>query len=248
MNVQRARFYREVSVADASPSALEGEDAQRAGGGYRVLLDGKPLNTPAGAQLLLPTRALADAVADEWRAQGEKIHPGTMILTKLANTAIDCIARDRKAAIDQILAFACSDLVCYRGDAQTALAERQAQEWDPLLDWVSTVHGVKFKTGHGVAFIEQPADAMCTLESAIAARGDFVLAGLHSATALCGSAIIALALAEARLDADTAFKAAHVDEHYQWERWGKDQEAVAKADKKRSELFRIARVFELMRT
>ncbi len=244
MSLPRKRFYRDVLVFRPSLAIAGGG---RAGEGYLILLDRKTVNTPAGAPLLLPNLALAEAVAEEWRAQGEKIRPESMVLTRLAHIAIDRVARDRNVAVDQILAFSRSDLVCYRAGAQTELADRQTRAWDPLLQWADSVHGAKLKTGSGVAFIEQPEEAVHALESAIAAHDNFVLAGLNAAASLCGSAIIALALAEGRLDAGAAFEAAHADEIYQSERWGKDHEAAAKADKERTELFGIARIFELRR-
>ena len=208
--------------------------------GYLILLDGKPVKTPASAPLRLPSVALAEAVAEEWRAQGDKIRPASMGLTKLANTAIDRIASDRQPWVEQILRFGTSDLLCYRGE-HASLAARQALAWDPLLQWADSAYGVKLKTASGLCFIEQPHEAILALMRVITSRDDFVLAGLNAATTLSGSAVIALALADGRLDVENAFVAAHLDEIYQWERWGKDDEAAAKAEKERRELTEIAR-------
>lgn len=244
MSLPRSRFYREV---DTSPSPLVGERAPRAGEGHQILLDGKAVKTPAGARLLLPNSALADAIANEWRAQDKTIRPQTMILTKLANTAIDRVAPQRQDIVDQILAFGRSDLVCYRGEAQTSLAEQQARAWNPLLEWLDARHGAKLKAGSGLVFIEQPEAALRALQRAVAAYDDFMLAGLHATATLCGSAVIALALANGSLDAAGAFEAAHVDEFYQWARWGKDAEAEAKVENKRLELTVIANFLQLLR-
>src|SRR5689334_19938856 len=126
----RSRFYREVSVASH-------------GQGYRVLLDGKPIRTPAGGELAIPTRALAEAIAEEWQSQGDKVRPETMILTKLANTAIDRVAVHRGTAIAQVLSFARSDLLCYRADRPAALVELQHRVWDPILAWAKERYGAE---------------------------------------------------------------------------------------------------------
>lgn len=235
----RTRFYREVSIQ--SPG--EGERAS----GYAILLDGKPIRTPAGAPLLLPNAALAEAVAEEWRVQEEKIRPETMLLTRLANAAIDRVAPNREAIVGQILAFARSDLVCYRAEAPEALLARQARAWDPLIEWARARYGASFKSAAGIAFVEQPKDALEALERAMAGQGDHALAGLHAAATLLGSAIIALALLEGQLGADEAFAAAELDEIYQSEKWGRDHDAQMRFRRNAEELSEIARFFRLLR-
>lgn len=232
----RARFYRDVAVACPSE-----------GGGCLVLLDGKQVRTPAGAILVLPTRALADAVAEEWRAQREKIRPATMTLTKLANTAIDRIAADKHGAEAQILAFANSDLICYRADAPAELVARQRAAWDPLIDWVSGAYDAKFKTGAGIAFVEQPQDTVLAIGHALASRRAFELAGILAAAMLTGSAVLSLALADGRLEAEAVFAASHLDAIFQLERWGRDAEADAALASKQSELLETARFLGLLR-
>jgi chaperone required for assembly of F1-ATPase len=233
VSAQRDRFYRDASV-------------ERNGEGYAVRLDGKAVKTPAGRPLQLPTRALAEAVAEEWRQQEKQIRPETMLLTKLANTAIDRIASDRSAVIAQIIGFARSDLVCYRAETPAVLNNRQAEAWDPLLAWLDTQYGARLETVEGIGFHAQSSDALAALERAVSERGDFALAGLHAAACLCGSAVIALALAERQIDALAAFAAAHVDETFQQERWGEDPEAAAEAHSKAAELAHIARFLSLL--
>ena len=233
MNAPRPRFYREVAIESSSEST--------------ILLDGKPAKTPAGRLLQLPTQALAEAVAEEWRAQEPKIRPETMLLTKLANTAIDRVALDRQAVIDQIVSFAKCDLVCYRACEPAELKERQAKAWDPPLEWVRTHPGVDLKTTSGIAFLAQPVQALKALQNVLLGRSDFELAALSNAASVLGSAVLALTLADRKLDAEAAFAAAHVDEIYQRERWGEDQEAAAKARSKREELDKIAAFLRLVK-
>ena len=235
MNVSRQRFYREVSIGS------------HPGGGYSVLLDGKAVRTPAGSAFVLPNLQVAEAVADEWRAQEDKINPPTMLLTKLANTAIDRIAPDRAQAVRQIAAFARSDLLCYRAESPADLVERQDRIWNPLLEWASATYGIRLQCGSGVTYIEQPADALVVLEQAISQLTDFELAACHAAATSAGSAIIALALAAGHIDAGNAFSAAQLDEAYQAERWGMDEEAARRSQKKFVEMLVIAQFFALLR-
>jgi chaperone required for assembly of F1-ATPase len=234
MSGRVARFYKEVSVAPA-------------GGGYAVLLDGKPVHTPEKAQLILPNAALAEAVAAEWHAQAARVDPAIMPLTRIANTAIDRIAAARDAVITEIAAFAKADLTCYRADAPAELAALQAKTWDPILDWVEQKYGARLGATRGLRFVSQPADAVAALEGAVAAHDPFGLAALHTAVTLVGSLAIALALAEGRLDARAAYAAAHVDEQFQAERWGADSEAQTRHHARERELEAAAIVLESLR-
>jgi chaperone required for assembly of F1-ATPase len=228
-----ARFYKDVTVASAD-------------GGFAVQLDGCALKTPGGSTLIVPTQALAEAIAEEWREQGETLRHDTMLLTKLANTAIDRVRPNRPLAAEQIVGFARSDLVCYRADAPCELVARQDAQWDPLIDWARTHHGVALKTATGIGFVTQEAEALAALEARLAAYDDFALAALHAAAALMGSAVIALALAGGRLGAEDAFAAAELDRIYQTETWGMDAEAEGAARIRRAELLEIARFFKLL--
>lgn len=230
---RQARFYRDVVV-------------ERAGEEFQVLLDGRPIRTPAGAPLILPNESLAQAVADEWQAQGERVQPELMPLTKLVNTAIDRVASDRAAWIEQIPAFAKSDLICYRAIWPQDLVTRQSAQWDKLLEWARERFGAQFQTATGVGFVEQPPEAIEELARALAGQDDFALAALHAAAALTGSAIIALALSEGRLDADEAFAKSQLDEIYQAEKWGEDPEALIQSRSKAAVLRNITRFFCLL--
>jgi chaperone required for assembly of F1-ATPase len=229
----RSRFYRDVSVASLGRT-------------YRVLLDGKPIRTPAGAELAVPTRALAEAIAEEWRSQGEKVRPDTMILTKLANAAIDRVAVHRLTAIAQILSFARSDLLCYRAEGPDALVELQHRAWDPILDWARARFGVTLACGTGIGFVEQAPESLAGLERAIDEYDSFGLAALQAAATLLGSAVITLALAEQRLSPELAFAAAELDENYQAGRWGRDPEAEKHRAGKQAELIEITRFLQAL--
>lgn len=212
------RFYKEVAVAD----------------GGAILLDGKPVKTPARADLILPTPALAEAVAAEWRAQGDEIDPRTMKLTGLSNAAIDRVAPDLASFARPLAAYAESDLLCYRADAPAELVARQAEAWDPLLDWARARFDVHFAVTRGIVHAPQPDATVARLGEALAAYDAFPLAGLAPIITIGGSLVTALALAEDEIDADSAFDLTHLDELWQARRWGEDRLALeARAVRKR---------------
>ena len=238
------RFYKDVSVA-SSPPTLEGEGGRK--GAYAILLDGKPIRTPARAALTVPTRALAEAIAEEWRRQGETLMPQSMPLTRLANTAIDLPTLDRGKFVNQVLAFGNSEFLCYRAEASEALAVRQRATWDPVLDWLAQRHGARLTTGVGLGFVEQPGEAQVALDKAVWSHDDFMLAALHSAATVTGSLALALALADARLDARAAFAASTLDESFQAEYWGHDAQAQARRARLSAELAATERFMRLLK-
>jgi chaperone required for assembly of F1-ATPase len=209
------RFYRETTV-----------DADE--GGFRVLLDGKPMRSPAKAILVVPTRGLAEAIAGEWDAVPEKaeIKVGHLPLTRLATTGLDRVPGQRERVIDDTAKYAGSDLLCYRASEPESLVERQRVMWQPLLDWAAERYGARLSVAEGMAFVAQPADALAKLRAAVAAHGDFALSSLYNLTHVAGSLIVALAVAEGRLTAEEAFAVAQLDELYQVERWGDDPIAL----------------------
>jgi chaperone required for assembly of F1-ATPase len=210
-----ARLYKDVSVS--------GQD-----GGFVARLDGKPIRTPARNTLVLPASALAEAVAAEWREQGDTVDPANMPLTGIAYAAIDLVAAQRGTVIEHTLGFGRSDLLCYRAELPAELVARQAKAWDPHLDWAARRHGVRLRTGAGVSYIEQSADAAVALEGVVTAINDFALAALDKAASAMGSLVLGLALMDGRLASEEAFAAAWVDEDYQAEKWGRDAEAEAR--------------------
>ena len=232
--MSRNRFYKDVSVDSA-------------GALHRILLDGKPVKTPGGAMLALPSTALAQAIADEWRAQESTIKPQTMMLTKLANTAIDRVLPNPASTREQLLAFAKSDVVCYRAQSPSDLVSRQDAVWNPLLIWMQECFDVQLQVASALTVIEPSKAALSALETTFLNRDPFSLAAIYAAAALCSSLVIALALAERRLDSEGAFAAANLEKVYQAERWGWDPQEIAKADTERAELNQISRFLDRLR-
>jgi chaperone required for assembly of F1-ATPase len=216
------RFYESASVAERPE-------------GYAIQLDGRGVKTPGKRDLLLPTRELADAVAAEWVAQGERIDPATMPLTRLVNTAIDAVAQRMEEVADDVVAFAGSDLLCYRAESPQPLVQRQSDTWDPVLDWAKQHLGSGFHLRAGLMPIEQSPEALAAVKAALSGLDALTLAALHVVTTITGSAVLALAHLRGRLTADEVWAAATVDETWQSEQWGRDTEAEALAAKKKAE-------------
>ena len=229
----RARFYKAVSIAPDSSA-------------FRLLLDGKPVRTPAKKEFLLPTRALADAVAAEWEAQTGRIDPVTMPLTRLANSAIDGVMGREAEVRADIVKYAGSDLVCYRAEGPPELVRRQSETWDPVLMWAREALGASFHVTRGIMPAIQPAPAAANVARAIEAHGAFDLAALHVMTTLMGSALLALAHARGRLTAGEAWAAAHIDEDWQIGQWGEDAEAQARREQRWLEMQAASRLIELL--
>ena len=199
-------------------------------GGWGIALDGRSLRTPGRNPLLLPSEALAAAIAAEWDAQRDEIRPATMPFFRLAATAIDRTATLRDSVVAEVANYAGTDLVCYRAEGPPALAARQQAVWQPLLDWVTRRYDAALTVTAGVLPTPQPPGALRTFAAAVAAQDDFRLTALHGLTAACGSLVIALALLEGRLDADQAFAASQLDESFQIEAWGEDAEAAQRRE------------------
>jgi chaperone required for assembly of F1-ATPase len=192
--------------------------------GHGVGLDGRAIKTPGKRELIVPNWALAAAIAEEWNAQGEEIRPKGMALTRLASTAIDQVATQRQAIIEQTANYAGTDLVCYRATHPPALAARQQAVWQPLIDWAVLRYDAPLVIATGVIPKSQPAASLRAFAAAIAEQDDFVLTALQVATAASGSLVIGLALIEGQLDAQEAFTASQLDETFQIEAWGEDAE------------------------
>lgn len=215
--------------------------------GFSVSLDGRPIKTPAGAPLRAPTRALGEAVAAEWNAQKEKIDPRSMPLTRLLSTAIDRVGPDRNRAIDQIAAYAATDLVCYRAEQPADLVRRQEEVWRGLLDWAERAHGARLRVTRGVVPVKQDPEALRMLRAEAARLSDVELSALASATAAAGSLVVGLALLAGEIDAGAAFEAAELDASFQIERWGEDAEAAGRRARLLDDLNAIERFVMLAR-
>lgn len=212
------RFWTDVTVA-------------RDGG---ILLDSRPVRTPGRAPLILPTPALAQAVADEWRAVGETLDPRAMPLTGLANAAVDRVPPDPQGFADRVARFGESDLLCYRADSPAELVAREAAHWDPLLAWAQARYDVHFTIVSGIVHRPQPAATAARLRDAVTAQPAFVLAPLSTLVDLTGSLVIGLALAEDAVAPDAGWAAADVDAAWQREHWGVDPLETAALEERRS--------------
>ncbi|HEY4275441.1 MAG TPA: ATP12 family protein [Rhizomicrobium sp.] len=227
------RFYKTVTV-DETPE------------GFRFLLDGKAVRTPARQPLLLPTLALAEAVAAEWREQGEEMQPAAMSLTRLVNTVLDGIRNTRDDVVGAILRFGENDLLAYRAETPVELAARQ-QQWDDILDWAAQAHGARLAVTAGIAHLDQPPEALAALRDAVARRSDFELAALHVTASITGSLILGLAVLDCRLTPEGAFGLSRLDEAFQAEQWGMDREAEARAGRLADEIAHAAMLVRLSR-
>jgi len=227
------RFYATADVGETE-------------GGFAVRLDGRLARTPAKRQLVAPTRALAEAIAAEWAAQGETIAPATMPLTRLAHSALDGVAEALEPAIAEVAAYAGSDLVCYRATEPEALAARQAAAFDPALAFAEQALGARFALAGGIVHVAQPEDSLRAVRAAIP-REPFAVTALHALTSLSGSALLALAVARGAMTVEAAWAAAHVDEDFQIERWGADEEAMRRREARGQEFAAAARALEALR-
>jgi chaperone required for assembly of F1-ATPase len=227
------RFWKNVEV-------------RRNDGGWRVDLDGKPVRTPARAALVVPARALADAIAEEWRGASGEIKPRAMPLTGLANAAIDRVAPDKPAFAGGLARYAEADLACYRSEWPPQLVERQAQSWDPLLAWGRRRFDVDFSTTSGLMHIPQPPATVDRLAHEVVALDPFQLAGLSPLVTVGGSLLAALAVFEKAVTPDAAWEAVSVDDRWQLEKWGSDADAELALETRRRDFFAGARLLELL--
>jgi chaperone required for assembly of F1-ATPase len=234
----RARFYQQATVGEAD-------------GGIGVLLDGRPVRTPASKPLAAPLRDLAEALAAEWNAQQDKIDPAAMPLTRLANSIIDGVAPSPRPVAAEIEKFLGTDMLLYRAAEPAGLVALQRQRWDPVLDWARDTLGARFVTVEGVMFVTQPPDAIAAAAAAIpngaAIENAWRLGALNVVTTLTGSALLALALAAGRITADEAWAAAHADEDWNMEFWGRDELALQRRAYRFAEISAAATVLSLLR-
>ena len=227
------RFWKDVSIEQ------EGE-------GWGIRLDGRPVHTPARALLIVPTEALARAISAEWAECGKDVDPCAMPLTGLANAAIDRVAIDKKGFVAGLARYAEADLACYRADGPKALIERQARSWDSLLGWARRRFDVDFATTCGLTHVAQPAATVERLAHAVASLDAFHLAGLSTLVTIGGSLVTALAVLENAITPDEAWDAVSLDDRWQLENWGSDDEAEVALENRRRDFLAAARFLELL--
>ncbi|WP_146346060.1 ATP12 family chaperone protein [Phaeobacter marinintestinus] len=230
---KQKRFWKTVSVEEADD-------------GYTVALDGRLVKTPAKAALVVPSRGMADSIAGEWDAQTEKgVDPGSMPMTRSANAAIDKVAVQHAEVADMLAAYGDCDLLCYRADSPQALVRRQADLWDPALDWAADTLGVRLTVQTGLMHKPQDAEGQQHLAAQVHALSPFQLAAFHDLVSLSGSLVLGFATARGWRDAESIWALSRVDETWQEEQWGADDEAQAVAERKRQEFLHAKRFFDL---
>lgn len=217
-------------------------------GGFAVDLDGRAVKTPAKAALIVPTRAMADAIAKEWDAQEDVIDPGTMPVTRSANAAIDKVAVMKDAVVEELAGYGASDLLCYRAEGPVELIAQQQAAWDPWITWAANALDAPLQTATGVMHVAQPTESTARLHAEVARLDPYTLAGLHDLVALSGSLVLALAVTKGKLSPAQAWEISRVDEAWQISQWGEDDEASAAAAVKRAAFEHAARFVELCRT
>ncbi|KQI71793.1 ATPase [Loktanella sp. 5RATIMAR09] len=216
--------------------------------GFTVLLDGRPVRTPAKAPLAVPTHTMADAIAKEWDAQDKVIDPRTMPVTRGANAAIDKVRTQRDEVIAMLAEYGDSDLLCYRAAGPEGLIQKQAEAWDPMLDWAADALGVRLAVGEGVMHVAQNPEALGKLRDELAAFDEFALAAVHDLISLSGSLILALGVTREAVAVEKAWLLSRVDEHWQIAQWGEDEEATAAEAIKRQAFEDAARFYRFSLT
>ncbi len=227
------RFYKAVQIGGDRPP-------------FSILADGRQVKTPMKADLAVPVLPLAEALAQEWQDQREVIDPAKMPLTRLSNTAIDLVIGQQSQIVDEIVGFAASDLVCYRADRPDGLVARQTAAWDPLLEFIKERFGARFIAVAGLMHQAQPAAALDAVTAHLTGQDPFVLTATHNITTLTGSCILAIAVQDGRLSVEDAWSAAHVDEDWQIEHWGEDEDAKARRIANRQEFDAALRLLDLV--
>ena len=227
------RFWTEVTVVETDI-------------GHGIVLDGRPVKTPAKAPVAVPTRAMAEAIAEEWRAVEKIIDPSAMPVTRAANAAIDKVAIQFDEVAEMLAGYGGSDLLCYRAEAPEELCDRQRLNWDPLLEWAAETFGARLRLAQGVMPVAQPPEALERLRTATRDQGVFQLTALHDLVTITGSLVLGLAVSRGRIEADRAFDLSRLDEDWQIERWGADTEAMATTDIERGQLKDAANLYAMV--
>jgi len=232
-NWKPKRFWKEATVVETD-------------GGYTVQLDGRAVKTPAKALLVVPTQAMAEAIAAEWQAQEKEFDPRTMPVTRSANAAIDKVT-PQKAEVCQMLAdYGGHDLLCYRAIGPEELVRRQAAGWDPVLDWAAEHLAAPLASGQGVMHVDQPAQSLAKLAAELDSLDEFGIAALHDLVTISGSLVLALSVRHRHLSAQEAWALSRIDEEFQVDQWGRDEEAEAAAAAKERAFLSAALILEML--
>lgn len=234
MSAQK-RFWKQASTVEAE-------------GGFSVALDGKPIRTPGKLPFAVPTQPLADTIAAEWDAQGERLDVDALPMTRLSYSALEGIPPHREKFVMEIAAYGGSDLLCYRAAHPDGLIARQAERWDPMIDWARDRYDAPLILTQGVMPVAQPAPSLDRMAQAVEGHDDFELTALFDLVSISGSLVLGLAVSDGRLDAEEAFSLSRLDEDWQIEQWGEDNEAAAAAERKRQSFTVAARYLGLVRT
>lgn len=214
--------------------------------GFAIVLDDRELKTPGRIAVRVPNAELGEALAAEWEAQAKRIDPSTMPRTRIVTTAIDRVARDNGPAIDEIVGYAGTDLVCYRADDPEELVTLQGQAWDPLLEWFTGATGTHLKATSGIIHVKQDDEALRQVALLLNEVDPISLTALHTLVTLSGSAVIGLAMLKGHLDAKAGYAASRVDETFQINKWGEDEEAAERAAFHKVEFDAAAEVLRLL--
>ncbi len=231
---QPKRFWKLAEVAEAD-------------GGYTVQLDGRPVRTPSKALLVMPSRAMAEAVAAEWNAQEEKLRPDTMPMTRTMNSAIDKVAVQHAEVADLLAAYGETDLLCHRADTPAELVARQKAGWDPMLDWATAALGARLVPVAGIIAPDQDPAALASLSQRVHALDAFQLAAFHDLVSLTGSLILGFAVQQEIRPPEALWALSRLDEDWQAEQWGADEEAEAHAALKKQAFLDAALIFSLLK-
>ena len=219
-------------------------EVREEGEGFGVTLDGRPVKTPAKAALVVPSRTLAEAIAAEWEAQTEVVDPRTMPATRGANAAIDKVAKQHGEVAEMLAAYGDSDLLCYRADGPEELCARQATQWDPMLDWLEESFGVRLSVQAGVMHVAQPDKGLAVLAAEVHRMTEFELAAFHDLVSLSGSLVLGLAATRDARPIDELWSLSRLDETWQAEQWGEDEEAAESAAVKRESFLNAKRFYD----
>ena len=214
--------------------------------GWTVLLDERPVRTPAKRQVIVPSAGIAERIAAEWDAQDGEVQPLSMPMTRTAATCLDRVAPELEAIRDNLAAYGETDLLCYRADRPEGLVFRQQQAWDPVLDWVADRHGARLEVGAGVMHIAQPAPTLERLRAQVHAMPAWPLTAFADLVTISGSLVLALAVRDRHVDGSSAWAASRIDEQWNIEEWGEDHEAAQQAARREADFLHAAEVLALL--